>query len=341
MTDRVPEFRERAPWWGGDLQTLRNRALGASKKAIGKLAKHRFSLPLADGSGDALSALLERPEASPLHSGPLIVAIHGLAGSEDSEYMQATAAHWLSRNRPILRINLRGAGLSGESCRLRYHAGRTQDLNDALTALHDVAPDTCANGILLIGYSLGGNMLLKFLADFPEACGVRAASSVSAPIDLAAGSRKLHSPRNFVYQRSLLRSLKEESLSGKAELSDEQRAAIRTARSIYEFDERFVAPTNGFSGADDYYQKSSALGFLRQIRTPTLLIHALNDPWIPSDSYTQYPWETNPYLKPRLVDGGGHVGFHARGLATPWHDHAIEEFFRPFSNATAGDGSHD
>ena len=169
-------------------------------------------------------------------------------------------------------------------------------------------------------------MLLKFLAEFPETPGIVAAASISAPIDLAAGSRRLQSPRNFFYHRSLLRGLQEESLGGKAEISEPYRQAIQAARSIYEFDDVFVAPTNGFAGVEDYYARSSALGFLEGIRTPTLLIHALNDPWIPANTYTGYTWKKNPNLRPCLVSGGGHVGFHCRGLRGAWHDHAIEQF---------------
>ena len=327
MKQPVPEFRERAPWWGGDLQTLRN-ALVKSPKPSEDCNRNRLILPMADGSGDTLSALLEQPKQRPSATRPLIVIVHGLAGAEDSAYMQASAAHWLSRNHSVLRINLRGAGPSRESCRFRYHAGRTRDLDDALTALRENAPETCSGGIVLVGFSLGGNMLLKFLAEFPETPGIRAAASVSAPIDLSAGSRRLHSRRNFFYQRSLLRGLQEESLGGKAEVSESHRQAILAARSIYEFDDAFVAPCNGFADAEDYYARSSALGFLEGIRTPTLLIHAFNDPWIPSSSYSGYDWKKNPKVQPCLVAGGGHVGFHCRGLRGAWHDHAIERFVR-------------
>ena len=325
MPQQIPSFRERAPWWGGDLQTLRNALIGPAEPAEIPTTR-RLTLPMADGSDDALSALLQQPRKTELGQSPLIVLLHGLGGSEDSAYMQTTAAHWLDRNHCVLRINLRGAGPSRQSCRLRYHAGRSQDLSDALRALQQIDSTASSEGIVLIGFSLGGNMLLKFLNEFGQTPNLLAAASVSSPIDLAASSSRLHESRNGIYQRFLLRGLVKESLGGKAEVSHRHRQAILSARSIYEFDEEFVAPCNGFDGAADYYAKCSASQFLAGIRTPTLLVHALNDPWIPSRAYTHYPWDENPHLHPCLVEGGGHVGFHSQNLPTPWHDHAIETF---------------
>lgn len=340
MPQQMPTFRERAPWWGGDLQTLRNVLIGATEPTYHAIAR-RLTLPMTDGSGDVLSAFLEQPNASRPGHNPLIVLIHGLGGSEDSTYMQRTAAHWLERNHSVVRINLRGAGPSGQSCRLRYHAGRTQDLADALRALQDIDATDSSEGIVLIGYSLGGNMLLKFLSEFSQTPNLLAAASVSSPIDLAASSRRLHESRNLLYQRFLLRGLVKESLGGKADISQRDRQAILSARSIYEFDETFVAPCNGFDGANDYYAQCSASQFLAGIRTPTLLVHALNDPWIPARAYTQFPWEENPHLHPCLLEGGGHVGFHSQGLSTPWHDHAIEAFVKECKEQAVIRSQHD
>ena len=325
MPQQIPNFRERAPWWGGDLQTLRNALIGPAEPTHSPTAR-RLTLPMTDGSDDALSVILQQPDEERAGHNPLIVLIHGLGGSEDSTYMQTTAAHWLDRNHCVLRINLRGAGPSRQSCRLRYHAGRTQDLADALRAIQQIDATTSSGDIVLIGFSLGGNMLLKFLNEFCQTPNLLAAASVSSPIDLAASSSRLHESRNWIYQRSLLRGLVKESLGGIAEVSQQHRQAILSARSIYQFDEEFVAPCNGFDGANDYHAKCSASQFLLGIRTPTLLVHALNDPWIPSRAYTDFPWHENPHLHPCLVEGGGHVGFHSQNLPTPWHDHAIEAF---------------
>jgi predicted alpha/beta-fold hydrolase len=170
-------------------------------------------------------------------------------------------------------------------------------------------------------------MLLKFLAEFGSTLPVRAAASVSAPIDLAAASRRFLAPRNRLYHRHLLRSMKAECEAGAAVLSGEERARVRAARSIYEFDDVFVAPRNGFRDAEHYYAENGARRFLRDVRIPTLLVHARDDPWIPVDVYESYAWQDNECLRLLLSPGGGHVGFHGRTRHQPWHDHWIDTFF--------------
>ncbi len=320
----LPEFRARPPWWGADLQTLRN-VLAPPRLDFSSYPAVRLELPLTDGSGDALSALLQEP-VDPRR--PLVVLIHGLSGSEESAYMGATASYLLGLGHPVLRLNLRGAGASRSLCRLQYHAGRTEDLRDALGSLE---PRLVSPGLLLVGYSLGGNMLLKFLAEHASAFPVHAGVSVSAPIDLAAASRRFLAPRNRLYHRHVLRNMKRESLAPGAEASNAERRCIRAARSIYEFDATFVAPRNGYASAEDYYADNMALRFLDGIRVPTLLIQALDDPWIPAATYADYPWHGNRGLLPLLAEGGGHVGFHARDSDVAWHDRALGAFFENFA----------
>ena len=238
--------------------------------------------------------------------------------------MLTSAAHLLRAGHPVLRLNLRGAGPSRPLCREQYHAGRTGDLRDALGALD---PALLEGGVFLVGYSLGGNMLLKFLAEHGARFPTLAAVAVSAPIDLAAASRCILAPRNRIYQRHLLRFMKEESCGEGAMLSGEERRRIGAARSIWEFDDHFVAPRNGYADAAEYYAENSAARFLAAIRVPTLIIHALDDPWIPPDTYQGAAWGENPNLIPLLSNGGGHVGFHGRGSPVPWHDRCVEQWF--------------
>lgn len=316
----VPPFHPRAPWWGADLQTVRN-ALCWPRPGLSDVVRERLALAMADGTGDVLAATLSRPAAPA--SGPLIVLIHGLTGCEDSVYVLASARFWLGRGHHVLRLNLRGAGPSRPTCREQYHAGRTGDLRAALAALD---PALTARGLVLVGYSLGANMLLKYLGE--EGAGARclAAVSVSAPIDLAATAAAFHRPRNRIYLHYLLSRMKTESLAPAAALDAGERAAIRAARTVREFDDRFVAPHNGFAGADDYYARCMALPYLGAIRVPTLVVHALDDPWIPRDAYTRFDWRANPRLTPLLPAWGGHVGFHGADHPVPWHDRAAGAF---------------
>jgi predicted alpha/beta-fold hydrolase len=314
----VAPFRARAPWWGGDLQTLSSYLLRGAPLD----AQERLILPLDDGTGDRLVAALNRP-ASPVAGRPLVVLIHGLSGDEASVYMRRTAGHLLTQGYPVLRLNLRGAGPSRPLSRFQYHAGRTADLEMALAAL----PSTLkANGMAAVGYSLGGNMLLKFLGERGRSSPLGAAISVSAPIDLAATSRRMQKWRNSPYQSFLMREIRLEAVTPASEITAAERRAVLAARSIRDFDEVFSGPRNGYAGADDYYEGNAARNFLGGIAVPTLVIHASDDPWVPADPYFSYRWRDNPALVPLLSPGGGHVGFHGSDRNTVWHDLAIAQF---------------
>lgn len=317
--DAFPPFRPRPPWVNGDLQTLRN-FLRRPVFDVTRFAAERFELPMRDGSGDRLLGDLNRPATG--RKKPLAVLIHGLTGCSTGTYMLASALHLLEQGYPVLRLNLRGAGPARALCRQQYHAGRSQDLQDALAALPEALTES---GVVAVGYSLGANMLLKYLAEQGAGGPVRAAAAVSAPIDLKAASLRLMRPRNRLYHDWLLHRMQEEALAGDG-LDGRERRTVSAARTVYEFDDRFVAPRNGFAGAEDYYIRSSAVRLLPAIRVPTLIIHALDDPWIPGAAYTGFDWQGSPKLLPLLPSQGGHVGFHGVGSRVPWHDRCLKIF---------------
>jgi len=158
MTGRIGAVRfvARPPWWGGDLQTLRDFLWERPAPALA--GGERIEFPMPDG--DRLVGTLNRPAAD--SDRPLIVLIHGLTGCQDSFYMKVSARHFLAQGYPVLRLNLRGAGPSRALCRMNYHAGRSEDLQ-ALLAQMDGR--LARHGLLLVGFSLGGNILLKHLGE--------------------------------------------------------------------------------------------------------------------------------------------------------------------------------
>lgn len=320
QTDFEP-FRPRFPWYGPDLQTLRNSIF---RTPVDVKGGERLVLPLDDGTGDALAARLDRPPESRTKGKPLAVVVHGLGGDERSTYMIRSTRHLLSLGYPVVRLNLRGAGPSRAISGGHYHAGRSDDLARALTML---PAELTARGIVLIGYSLGGNLVLKFMGEGAHGHDVRVAASISAPIDLAATSRRILEPRNKLYHLKILKTMKDETLAPGAVLTDIERQAIEQARTVFEFDDTFVAPRNGYVSADAYYAENAAIGYLARIDRPTLVVHALNDPWIPTESYRTVDWGAYAQVSALLPSGGGHVGFHGRGSVTPWHDRAIGRFF--------------
>lgn len=320
LLDHAPRFSPRRPWWGGDLQTLRNYALQARHVALPAQSCERLVIPLEDGSGDHMVAALNRPAG--FGERPLVVLVHGISGSENSCYMTVAASFFLARGYPVLRLNLRGAGLSRPFCRGQYHAGCHDDLAAVITGLD---PSLTRHGILPIGFSLGGNVLLKLLGTLGRDLPIVKAASVSAPIDLAQSSRSLMRWRNFGYHRFILTRLKRQCTAAGADLSRDERQAILGARSLWELDDSFTAPRNGYEGAADYYQDNAAQSYLGGIRQPTMLIHAKDDPFVPVHPYFQQRWSGHQDLKVLLPKSGGHLGFHdPLGL---WHLRQIDDFF--------------
>jgi predicted alpha/beta-fold hydrolase len=236
--------------------------------------------------------------------------------------MVVAAAYFLARGHAVLKINQRGAGPSRPYCRRHYHAGLTSDLAELLDQLD---PKLTRNGVLPIGFSLGGNLLLKFLGEAGRNSPVRRAATVSAPLDLASSCRSLMRWRNYLYHRYIMAHLKRNCTAPGAELSEAERKAILGADGLWQFDDGFTAPRNGYAGVEDYYEANSCQHFLGRIATDTLLIHAQDDPFVPAVPYLERKWSNEPRLTALLPKSGGHLGFHdPLGV---WHLRQIELFF--------------
>ena len=313
-------YRPAYPWRGGDLQTIKNNLMWR-QPTFAPERQERLTFQMNDGTGDALLGLLDWPERKT--SLPLLILIHGLTGCEESRNIMVSAAHYLSLGFPVLRLNLRGAGPSVGLCREQYHAGRTQDLT---TVTAGIPKNLTQNGIVMVGVSLGGNMLLKFARDQAGSLDIRGIATVSSPIDLELAQMRIMAPRNFVYHRYLLNRMKAYAQA----LPNDNKALAKTlerVKSVYDYDDLIIAPRNGFSGAQDYYSKCSAKSVLSEISIPTLLIHAATDPWIPLSMYLDNDWPANRPLTLIVSNDGGHVGFHGAGHTAPWHDRCIGDYF--------------
>ncbi len=308
----LPPFRPLRLWRGGDLQTLRNW-LKPPKDTLDLWPGEGHVITCNDGTGDRLIAKLHRPP----HPGrrPLVLLIHGLSGSEDSYYVRVSASHLLEAGYPVMRLNLRGAGPGRDFAKGTYHGGRSEDI---ASALGDIDPKLKRHGIVAVGYSLGGNVLLKYLCETGAHADLLAAVSISAPIDLRATAHCLTSKRNRLYHAHLLEGMRKERGN-----------IAKDIRTITEYDNRITAPENGFRDAEEYYAECSSAPRLGNVRVPTLVIHAADDPWIPVTCYTGVPWADNPYLQLKLPVSGGHVGFHGVGLDRPWYDMALLRFLAP------------
>jgi uncharacterized protein len=277
--------------------------------------------------GDLLEIIrLDAPQAR----APQLILLHGLEGTAQSHYALGALAEARRRGWGADLLLFRSCGSAPNLTRRFYHSGETGDLEMVVRRAIASRPDA---PLLLAGYSLGGNVLLKWLGEQGNRLSphIRGAAAISVPFDLARGSR--HIQRGFarVYQAHFLRSLKRktfEKLERFPEIAD--RARVAAAQTLYDFDELVTGPLHGFAGADDYYARSSALGFLAKVRVPTLLLSAVDDPFLPADVLDDV-WRIaakNPALVAEFVQRGGHVGFISGPPWRPfyWGEWRVAEF---------------
>jgi predicted alpha/beta-fold hydrolase len=230
-------------------------------------------------------------------------------------------------------------GCSGEPNRLprAYHSGDTAELDWMLRRLK-----ASANGAMFaFGVSLGGNVLLKWLGEHGDGANaiVDAAAAVSAPVDLIAAGNALGRGFNLVYTSAFLRTLKRKSLA-KLEQHPElyDAAAVRSARTLRAFDDVVTAPLHGFRNTDDYWTRASSKPVLGGIRVPTLMINAVNDPFLPATALPSAD-EVSGWVTREFPEEGGHVGFVSGAWPgnLAWLPRRILMYFRapPLLNAAA------
>lgn len=316
VSRRLPDSAEFEPepfrpaWWlpGAHAHTIAGRFLRPLDRE--PLRVERLELP----DGDFID-LHEEPRPLP-EGAPVVLILHGLEGCSSSNYVANLARELTSRGIRPIRFNFRGC--SGEMNRLArfYHAGETGDLHHIVTFLRDRSPDTPLGAV---GFSLGGNVLLKYLGEHPERAGegIDAAAAVSVPFDLAAGTRRLEQKGlSRLYMLYFMRKLRRKARAKRELLAAacEVDTAI-ASRTIREYDDALTSRLHGFQDAWHYYAESSCAGFLSRVRVPTLVLHALDDPFLPEASVPRETIRENPFLIDATTPDGGHVGFIS---GPPW-----------------------
>lgn len=317
----------------GHLQSIRNR-LRPARHGLDAIALGRTSfVSMDDGTGDRLAVTIH---ALPTPSRGLVLLVHGLGGSAESVYIRATAAALLGAGFNVARVDLRCAGVSKLTSTFTYHAGKTDDLRVVLRYLATRREAVAANSLptlAIVGFSLGGAMTIKLLGEPHEGLPIVAGVAVSAPLDLVVGAEYLSGAGFGVYERAVLRSLRNDVLTpapdGSPRLTDAERSAVHEARSLPDFDNAITAPRHGFRDSHEYYAVNSAAPFLPLIEVPTLVIHALDDPMIPPGPYEDVDWaslQRSGHVTRAITPRGGHVGFHQSGNPMPWYTGRIVEF---------------
>ncbi len=296
----IRESNYRAPWWlpGGHVQTI-YPALFRRFKIV---TRRQERLELADG--DFID--LEWAENG---NSRLAIISHGLEADARTGYVQGMAAALIRRGWDVLAWNFRGC--SPESNRLlrMYHSGATEDLHAVIQHALEVHR---AATIDLIGFSLGGNLTLKYLGERPTDLPpqIRRAVAFSVPCDLACSSRQLARFTNRIYMERFLVAMrakiraKNRMFPGHLDLT-----GLEKIRTFQEFDDRYTAPIHGFRDATDYWTRNSCCQFIPAIRVPTLLVSSLNDPFLGPGCYPHEEALASDCFYLESPSTGGHVGF--------------------------------
>ena len=252
-------------------------------------------------------------------SGPIALLLHGLGGGFDSKYLRGLAAGLVRAGWRCVVLQFRGGGAEANRLPRCYHQGDTGDLRWLWHRLRAAEPECF---IAAVGWSMGGNILLRALAEEGVEAPIQQACAVSVPFSLQACAEHLDRGFARVYQRHLLKELKALVQRKRATGSIGERVDLYralAAANFVDFDNAFTAPLNGFADARDYYQRCASAAILDRVRTPTHIIQARNDPFMPSSVMPQAS-QLSAAITLEIADSGGHVGFlgrHGAG-ATDW-----------------------
>ena len=296
-----------AAWWcrNPHLQTIWPYVMRPRPRPLYR--RERLELP----DGDFLD--LDWHELAP--AGPLTIILHGLAGCSRSHYVRGLVTALAGYGIRSVVVHYRGC--SGQPNRLdrSYHAGETGDLTTSVETIRRREPST---PLAVVGYSLGGNVLLKWLGQTPDPP-VSAAAAVSVPFLLEQGVTRMEHGWSRLYQWRLVGLLRRSTMAKfSARPSPIDRRALQNLRDLRAFDDRVTAPLHGFRNAAEYYRRCSSRSFLRGITIPTLVLHALDDPMMTADGVPTAR-ELSHTIRFELSARGGHVGFV--GGRWPWRAH--------------------
>jgi predicted alpha/beta-fold hydrolase len=312
---------------GGHLQTIAGAYLPHRLQFDAKI--HHVSLPdgdsLAlheDGVGGSLRPETQTPSTTAL-------LLHGLAGSHQSGYMLRVSAKLRAKGIRVFRLDLRGCGAGIGLARHPLHAGRSEDAAAALDFVHRLCPES---PIHLIGFSMGGNIVLKLAGELAENAPSYLASVVAAspPIDLAQCTREIQRGVNRIYDRAFVKALIKHIAVRNSLVPDaHSRPLLPRPRRLMDFDSLFTAPLSGFADVHDYYARASSGPLLRNISIPTLIIAAASDPIVPVACFEQTTYSSTTQLI--IAPCGGHLGFIAAKNHDPdlrWLDWRIVDWIQ-------------
>ncbi len=292
-------------WWLRNPHAQTLWAARARRRPQVQTYRERLELP----DGDFLDL-----DFTPNKSGPLVLVLHGLQGSIESPYAAGILRILSDNNYRAVLMHFRSC--SGELNRLSrlYHSGETEDPLYVIKLLRQRFPNT---PIAAIGYSLGGNVLLKLLGEQANSI-LDAAVAISVPMLLNHCADRLNTGFSRLYQRHLLNSMLDITRRKRALLPELDFKTVDRCKSLWEFDNEVTAKLHGFQNVHDYYKRCSSRQFLSNIKVPTLIVHAKDDPFTTSEVIPNEN-QLSPAVRLELSSRGGHVGFV--GGRWPWKAH--------------------
>ena len=276
-----------------------------------KIRVRSEKLELPDGDITVVDWMDSSPE--PDSGAPILIVLHGLEGSADSPYARMLLKSAAQQGWRAAVLHFRDCGDYRNRLPRRYHAGETNDIRYFLESLRASGHE---GPMVAAGYSLGGNVLLKYLGENGLSTPLDAAAAVSVPLNLHDSALALSTGFSRLYQYHLIKRMKK----AVRRKFDQYTAAFdwhRTmaAKTFAELDDAITAPLHGFSGKDEYYDRCSSVGFLSDIRRPTLIINSLDDPFMTPAAVPAVE-KLSDSVQMELSDHGGHVGYISGG--TPW-----------------------
>jgi predicted alpha/beta-fold hydrolase len=261
-----------------------------------------------------------------------LVLVHGLGGSADAPYLLGAARLAYHAGVNVVRLNQRNCGGTEHLTPTLYHSGMSGDLT---AVVRELAERDGLPRLLVAGFSMGGNLALKMAGEMEEAVppALRGVCAVSPALDLRATTENLERPSNRPYQWTFVRGLRglvERKAALYPNLYDIRR--MQRLRTVRDFDELYTAPYGGFAGADDYYERASAVGFVPRIRVPTLVIQAQDDPLVPFAPLRCAGLSANPSVVAATPPHGGHVAFVSADKEERfWAEGRLADFCRGLS----------
>jgi len=265
---------------------------------------------------------------SKVNSDTLVIAFHGLEGSSKSKYI-ISAIHYLNQNKmDAVAVNFRGCSGEPNKQPYSYHSGKTDDLD---LVINYILNDYTYKNIFLLGYSMGGNIVLKYLGETKNINPViKGGITFSAPCDLKGSSEELSKKHNKIYLNSFLKTLKEKAINtiSKFPTINLDKEKITVSKTFEDFDNAVTAPLFHFKNANDYYKQNSSKPFINHIKKPTLIVNALDDTFLSKSCYPYNEAENNPFVSLETPKYGGHVGFNTSLFPknNSWSEQRILQF---------------